>query len=472
VTTPAGTPAADPELIGAATDRPAYFDDRALFGHPRGLALLFVVEMWERFSYYGMRSLLVLYMVHALGWPDDRADHLYGLYTGAVYLTPLLGGFLADRLLGTRRSLVIGAVIIACGHFVLAVPGMPFFYLGLTLVVIGTGFFKPNVSTMVGQLYRPGDRRRDGGFTIFYMGINVGGILAPLVCGYLGQRVGWHYGFAAAGVGMLLGLAAYITLRDKYLPGIGFTPTRPAPTDVSRPSLPAAHGRLSPDERKRVIAIGIVFVLASFFWVGYEQAGSSLTLFADRYTDLHLGHWSIPSSWFQSAQPGFVIIFAPVFAYLWRVLGAEDREPSTALKMAMSLALISIAYGIMIFGGRIADHCVDTTHAVSACAVVNPGWLTTTYLFTVLGELCISPVGLSYVTKVAPARVGAFLMGCFFLSNSAGNYFAGRLAGLTASIPTQGQFFAILLYLSLAAAVVAFVCVPLLKRLTVSVTDS
>jgi proton-dependent oligopeptide transporter, POT family len=471
MSTPANPPLTaltpDPELIGAETDRPAYFDDRALFGHPRGLALLFAVEMWERFSYYGMRSLLMLYMVHVFGWPDDRAAHLYGLYTGAVYFTPLLGGLLADQLIGTRRSLVIGGIIIACGHFVLAFSGIRVFYLGLILVVIGTGFFKPNVSTMVGQLYRPGDRRRDGGFTIFYMGINIGGFIAPLICGLLGQRVGWHYGFAAAGVGMLLGLAAYITLRDKYLPGIGLTPTRPAATAAQTPTSP-----FSADEWGRIVAIGIVLVLAGFFWAGYEQAGSSLTLFADRYTNNRVGNFSVPSSWFQSAQPMFVLIFAPVFAYLWRALGTRNLEPSTAVKMASSLALISIAFLIMVGGGHVADQCMATSHVVSACAVVPPRWLIGTYLFTVLGELCISPVGLSYVTKVAPARIGALLMGCFFLSNALGNFFAGRLAALTAYIPTQAQFFSILLAISVGAAVVAFLCVPLLKRLTVSVRDS
>jgi POT family proton-dependent oligopeptide transporter len=436
-------------------------DDTALFGHPRGLALLFVVEMWERFSYYGMRALLVLYMVHALGWSDDRADHLYGLYTGSVYLTPLFGGWLADRFIGTRRSLVIGGLIIALGHFVLALPTANTFYLGLILVVIGTGFFKPNVSTMVGQLYRQGDPRRDAGFTIFYMGINLGGFIAPLICGYLGQRVGWHYGFGAAGVGMLLGLTAYLTFRAKYLPGIGATTAREQSVAAGRP----ASEPLTPAEWRRVAALGIVFILVAFFWASYEQAGSSLNLFADRYTDLHIGASTIPSSWFQSAQPMFVLIFAPIFAGIWRWLSTRNAEPSTALKMALGLALIGGGYAFMVIGGRLADACT-ATHPTGGCAVVSPFWLATTYLFTVLGELCVSPVGLSYVTKVAPARLAAFLMGGFFLTNSAGNYFAGRLAGLAVRIPQQEQFYLIFLGMSLVAAVVGFACVPLLKRLT------
>jgi POT family proton-dependent oligopeptide transporter len=440
-------------------------DDTGLFGHPRGLALLFVVEMWERFSFYGMRALLVLYMVHVLGWPDDRADHLYGLYMGAVYLTPLLGGWLADRFIGTRRSLVIGGLIIAAGHFVLAVPNLSTFYPGLILVVIGTGFFKPNVSTMVGQLYRAGDPRRDAGFTIFYMGINLGGFIAPLICGYLGQRVGWHYGFGAAGVGMLLGLAAYLIFRARYLPGIGVTTARQQATATGH------HGQpLTAAEWRRIAALAIVFVLVAFFWASYEQGGSSLNLFADRYTDLHLGTRTIPSSWFQSAQPMFVLLLAPVFAFIWRWLSARHAEPSTAFKMALGLALLGGGYGFMVVGGRIADACV-ATHPGGGCAVVSPFWLTTTYLFTVLGELCVSPVGLSYVTKVAPARLASLLMGGFFLTNAAGNYLAGFLAGLTVRIPAQGTFFLIFLVMSLAAAAVAFACVPLLNRLT-GLTDS
>jgi proton-dependent oligopeptide transporter, POT family len=436
-------------------------EDTGLFGHPRGLALLFIVEMWERFSYYGMRALLVLYMVHALGWPDDRADHLYGMYTGAVYLTPLFGGWLADRFIGTRRSLVIGGLIIAAGHFVLALPTSNTFYLGLILVVIGTGFFKPNVSTMVGQLYRPGDPRRDAGFTIFYMGINLGGFFAPLLCGYLGQRVGWHYGFGAAGVGMLLGLAAYLTLRAKYLPGIGVLTARQQSVAAGRP----ASEPLSTAEMQRVVALAIVFVFVAVFWASYEQAGSSLNLFADRYTNTHLGSWSIPSSWFQSAQPMFVLIFAPLFAILWRWMSARKIEPSTAMKIALGLLLIGGGYGFMVVGGHLADACV-ASHPAGGCAVVSPFWLVTTYMFTVFGELCVSPVGLSYVTKVAPVRAVAFLMGAFFLTNSAGNYFAGRLAGLATHIPQQGEFFLIFLVMSLVVAVVAFAFVPLLNRLT------
>ena len=231
--------------------------------------------MWERFSYYGMRALLVLYLVNALKWDTARATNLYGTYTSLAYLTPLFGGYLADRFLGTRRSLVIGGVLIALGHFTLAVQGMVTFYLGLALVIIGTGFFKPNVSTMVGQLYPEGDPRRDGGFTLFYMGINLGAFIAPLICGYLGERVGWHYGFGAAGVGMVLGLCLYLWGRNKYLPGIGFVAARPRANDVSQTAAK------SDDDRKRIIALGIVVLFVVAFWAAYDQNGSSMNLFAD-----------------------------------------------------------------------------------------------------------------------------------------------------------------------------------------------
>ncbi len=470
--------ALDPETLGSATDRPFAVDDRVLFGHPRGLALLFVVEMWERFSFYGMRALLVLYLVNVVRWSDARADHLYGTYTGLVYLTPLLGGYLADRLIGTRRSLVIGGCIIAAGHFALALETMVSFYAGLALVIIGTGFFKPNVSTMVGQLYRPGDRRRDAGFTIFYMGINVGGFLAPLVCGYLAQGDGfrrflvsagldparsWRWGFSAAGVGMLIGLAVYLRLRDRYLPGIGL-PYRPAAPSVTR-NAPRVEPPLTPAERRRVLALLVTFLFTVIFWMAYEQAGSSLNLFADRYTDLHVGRMAIPSSWLQSEQPFFVLLLAPAFAALWQALGARGREPSTPLKMAIGLACIGVGYLFMVAAGRLIDSCL-AGHGAGACAIAGPGWLSSFYLFSVLGELCLSPVGLSYVTKLAPARYASVLMGAWFLALAAGEKLAGELAALTSRVHSQAAFFAIPVAASLTAALALALLVPTLARLT------
>ena len=436
---------------------------KTFFGHPRGLGVLFAAEMWERFSYYGMRALLVLYMVHVLQYQDVQATHVYGLYTGLVWFTPLLGGWLADRVFGTRRALVIGGSIIAAGHFVLAIPATWSFYPGLALVVIGTGLFKPNASTMVGQLYEPGDRRRDAGYTIFYMGINIGSLFAPIVCGYLGQKVNWHYGFAAAGVGMVLGLITYVALRDRYLPGIGMLPAKRSDASVRE------HIPLTTDERKRMTAIWIVFLFAAAFWVSYEQAGSSLNLFADRYINLQVGSFSIPSSWFQTAQPAYVIILAPLFAALWQWLGRRNREPSTPLKMALGLLFVGVSFAFMIAAGRQTDACL-ASHAAN-CATVSPFLLLATYGVGEFGELCLSPVGLSYVSKVAPARFVAFFMGVSFLPIAVGSYAGGWLAGLEQGM-AHGTFFTIFFVVSVSAGVLMLFCVPVLKRLTASVKDS
>jgi POT family proton-dependent oligopeptide transporter len=507
-------------MTAAATPVP---NERGLFGHPRGLALLFAVEMWERFSYYGMRALLVLYLVNALGWSDGNAARLYGTYTSLVWLTPIIGGYIADRILGTRRSMIIGSLIITIGHFLLALQRMPTFYLGLACVIIGTGFFKPNVSTQVGQLYRQGDPRRDAGFTIFYMGINLGATIAPIVCGYLGERIGWHFGFGAAGVGMLLGLLAYLKFRAQLLPGIGLPPTpemraaraveeSAGPNNVRLGGLGAAAGALITwlaagantdiagwiavggwvqlilgvcvgaalsisvlgsrgEERKRVVAVFIVTFFVIFFWTAFEQAGSSMNLFADRYTDRNLGSFVIPASWFQSVNAFFIIVCAPIVAWIWRVLQARSREPSTALKMVIGLFLVGLGFVFMVLGARGADSCAAQAGADAAreqCHVASPMWLVAAYLMHSLGELSVSPVGLSYVTKVAPARLVSMLMGVFFLSNAVANYLGGILAAQTENIAKQGTFFTIPIVTSWGAALLMLVLVPLLKRLTAS----
>ncbi|MGH7665162.1 MAG: peptide MFS transporter [Gemmatimonadaceae bacterium] len=467
-------------------------------GHPPGLGLLFVAEMWERFSYYGMRALLVLYLVNSVGWGDARAANLYGTYTMLVYLTPLIGGYLADRLIGTRRSLVIGGVLIAAGHFTLAFPSMGMFYAGLGLVIIGTGFFKPNVSTMVGQLYEEGDQRRDSGFTIFYMGINVGAFLGAIICGWLGQKVGWHWGFGAAGVGMVLGLIVYLALREKYLPGIGLVPAKTGSAvevpgssvaDVAKQGwVPGAAGAAigvvlgwmvggtlgvimgaaigaslaitilgsHGEERKRVIALFIVVFFVIFFWAAFEQAGSSMNLFADRQTDRVVAGWEVPSTWFQSVNPLLIIIFAAPFAMLWSKLGRVGKEPSTPLKMALGLFLLGSGFLFMVAGAKLAD----------AGDLVSPFWLVAAYTFHTWGELCLSPVGLSYVTKVAPWQFASLLMGVWFLANAAANKIAGSLAAMLETIPSLTDFYTIFVVSSFAAGVVMLMLVPLLKRLT------
>jgi POT family proton-dependent oligopeptide transporter len=477
------------------------FSDRSLFGHPKGLGLLFLTEMWERFSYYGMRALLVLYLVNAQHWTAEKAATLYGNYTMLVFLTPLIGGYLADRVIGTRRSLVIGGIIIAAGHFTLALQGEAAFYIGLGLIIVGTGFFKSNVSTQVGQIYADGDARRDAGFTVFYMGINTGAFLGPIVCGYLAASPdwGWHYGFAAAGVGMLLGLITYVWGRERYLPGIGLpafgvpAAKESAGTPISNPmhgiggavvggalgflgggwlglamgsviggalgiAILGSHG----EERRRVYAIFIVAFFVVFFWAAYEQAGSSMNLFADRNTDLTLGgHLSkpIPAAWFQSVNAGFILMFSPVFAWIWMMLGRRKLEPSTAMKMVIGLALLGTGFVFMVVGAKGADQGLRVSWV----------WLTSAYLFHTLGELCLSPIGLSYVTKVAPVRFASLMMGVWFLANAAANKLAGTIAAMVEKIPTLTQFYTIFVVSSFSAAFLMLLCVPLLKRLTASV---
>lgn len=489
------------DIASTTLDQPPVLDDRRMLGHPRGLGLLFLVEMWERFSYYGMRAILVLYLTQSLQWSDARASRLYGAYTGMAWLTPLIGGYIADRFIGTRRSLVVGGLIIAAGHFCLAFSSMTTFYIGLVLIVIGTGFFKPNVSTMVGQMYRPGDLRRDSGFTIFYLGINVGAFLAPLVCGYLASdpRFGWHYGFAAAGVGMLLGVLTYLWGQNRYLQGIGVRAERASAIAAAGPiglgerstaTWPAVLGAVAGAlvaflsdsnwlgyfygalvgaalgltlggsrgaERRRVIALFIMFFFVSIFWMGYEQSGSSMTLFAQNHTRLALGAFAFPASWFQSVNPAFILLLSPVFATLWVRLGDAGRAPSTALKMSLGLILMGIGFIVLSAGARIADTGVR----------VSPWWLVGAYFFHTSGELCLSPVGLSYVTKVAPLRFASLLMGAWFLANSAGATLAGYTGALMDRfVGNQGAFFSIFVATSIGAGLLLFLLVPLLNRMT------
>lgn len=425
--------------------------------------------MWERFSYYGMRALLVLFMVDAvrggMGMTDKLATSIYGLYTAAVYLAALPGGWLADRLLGAQKAVWYGGIIIALGHFTLAIPGTKTFYLGLILVVLGTGLLKPNISAIVGELYSEGDSRRDAGFTIFYMGINLGGFLGPLVCSVLGERVNWHYGFAAAGVGMVLGLVQY-KLTQKHLGQAGLHPGNRNrmggkgrialaviagavvllaglalsgvivinPIAVARNTTTAIVGvavcyflyvllflGLDLAEKKRVGVIIVLFLSSALFWAGFEQAGSSFNLFADRYTERSLGflHFIIPTGWFQALGPLFIVTFAPVMASLWMVLARRRVEPSLAVKFAFGLFLLGAGFLIMAGAAKIA----------ASGNKAWPTWLIATYLLHTFGELCLSPVGLSSVTKLAPRRLVGQMMGVWFLATSLGNLIAGLLAG-------------------------------------------
>jgi len=484
--------------VTAATDRPAtdavLIPDRAgLFGHPRGLSTLFFTELWERFSYYGMRSLLMLFMVApaaagGLGMPAERAAAIYGLYTGSVYFTTIPGGWIADRLLGLRRAVLVGGILIALGHYCLAANVRPLFFAGLVLIVLGTGLLKANISSIVGQLYAKDDPRRDSGFSIFYMGINLGAFFSPILCGYLGQKIGWHWGFGAAGVGMTFGLVQYVRGQDR-LGQAGRLTERPAQSGrlwvaiLGAVAAAAAllyavwayrgwvmlfltaalfawllrTGARDATERKRIGAIMALFVFATLFWMGFEQAGSSLTLFADQCTHNVMFGWAFPSSWYQSVEPVFVIIFATPFALLWLRMGRY--EPSSPAKFAYGLLLLGLGFVFVVVAALIYSR---------TGMKVSPWWLILLYLFHAFGELSLSPVGLSTVTKLAPARIVGLMMGVWFLALSLGNFLAGYVAGYFEKMPLPQLFGAVFLTTTLSAVLLALVT-PSIKRLMAGV---
>jgi len=494
--------------------------DRSFFGHPRGLSTLFFTEMWERFSYYGMRAILLLYMVKSfaeggLGLDEKYAGIIYATYVSSVWYLPLPGGWLADRILGARRAVLLGGIIIACGHYSMAINSKLTFYAGLILIACGTGLLKPNISAMVGQLYSEEDKRRDAGFSIFYMGINLGAFLSPIVVGFLAQSQtfrnfissmgfsptsAWHWGFAAAGVGMTLGIIQYV-LGQKRLAHVG---DRPALTRVAAEAVEPADGvdyltmvlalaggvvgaafgmiygeagvlsalfptvvgffagylggiirHLNGEELKRVLVIFILFVFSILFWMTYEQAGSSLTLFADRLTETTILGWAYPSSWFQSVPAIFVIIFAPIIGAVWQKLAA--RQPSSPGKFTIGLFFAGIAFVVIAFASTLA-----------ANGRVSPMWLVIVYFLQTIGELCLSPVGLSTVTKLSPARMVGLMLGVWFLSISIGSYIAGLAARLFEGNDTTvlTRAFGIFAGITLLAAIVLAILTPLIKKLT------
>lgn len=429
--------------------------DKQWFGHPRGLATLFFTEMWERFSYYGMRALLTLYMVGSvmqpgLGFPVEKAAHIYALYTMMVYLMGVPGGFIADRFLGHYRAVLTGGIIIACGHFTMAIAGLPFFYAGLCLIVLGTGLLKPNVSTIVGTLYTRDDPRRDAGFSLFYMGINLGAFIAPLVTGWLGQKINWHIGFAAAGVGMVLGLIQYVYGR-KYLVAASDSKTRETVAIESAAALPQKS--FTRQEWGRIAAASILTLFALIFWAGFEQAGSSLTLFADRATRLTILGFTYPSSWFQSVEPLFVIIFSPIFAWIWLTL--RHREPSSPAKFTLGLFFLSLSFLLIVPAARYFE-----SHGQR----VGPMWLVGLYFLQMAGELCLSPVGLSMVTKLSPPRIVGFMMGVWFFATAMGNYVAGWVAGLVGH-RSYSEVFMIAFVTAAVVTLILAVMIPIIKRL-------
>ncbi|MGA8806845.1 MAG: peptide MFS transporter [Thermoanaerobaculia bacterium] len=431
--------------------------EKQWFGHPRGLATCFFTEMWERFSYYGMRALLILYMVApvdkgGLAFSTEKGASIYGWYTMGVYAMSVPGGWVADKLLGLYRSVLLGGIIIAAGHFMMAYPSLPTFYAGLISIVIGTGLLKPNVSGIVGTLYSKDDVRRDAGFSVFYMGINLGAFIAPLICGPLGQRVNWHYGFGAAGVGMTLGVIQYVLGKKHIAPGLA----RHAKDEVDERAAEAAAGKSSsftPQEWRRISVIGILFFFSMLFWGAFEQAGSSLNLFADRLTRLSFLQWNFPSTLFQSVQPLFVIIFSPIFAWIWLRMG--KHEPSSPTKFGFGLFFVGLSFLLLVPGAAIAQQ---------QGIKVSPMWLIGVYFLQTVGELCLSPVGLSMVTKLAPPRIVGLMLGVFFLSISFGNKLGGYCAGFFDRLPLPKLFGAVA-GTTLAAAFILFLLVKPIRKL-------
>jgi POT family proton-dependent oligopeptide transporter len=465
-------------------------DRGGIAGHPKGLSTLFFTELWERFSYYGMRAILILFMVAplekgGLGFATEKAAAIYGLYTGAVYFTSIPGGFIADRLLGLRRAVLIGGVLIALGHYSLALNILPFFYAGLVLIVLGTGLLKANVASIVGQLYGEGDKRRDAGFSIFYMGINTGAFVSPLVCGWLAQKVGWHWGFGAAGLGMTFGLVQYLMGQRRLgEAGLHFEKAKNAGALWARIAVALLvlsatiywlwpyrdfvilfgtaglfvwiyRQSQSPLEKQRTLAIIALFVFATLFWAGFEQAGSSLNLFADQFTRNRLLGFDFPSSWFQSVQPLFIILLAPVFAWLWITLG--PREPSSPAKFAYGLLFVGLGFLAVALAARLFE---------TDKQLVSPMWLIVCYFLHTLGELSLSPVGMSTVSKLAPARVLGLMMGVWYLSISLGNFIGGRVAGQFEKFPLPDLFGAVFLTSATAALLLAFLVKPIRRLMS------
>ena len=495
-------------------------DDRRFFGHPRGLSTLFFTEMWERFSYYGLRPLLVLFMSAALadgGFGMDRtqASAIVGIYAASVYLASLPGGWIADRLLGLRRAIMTGAVLISCGHISIGLSSfahtkVPFF-LGLILIVMGTGLLKPNISAIVGDLYPEGGARRDAGFSIFYMGINVGAFFGQIVTGFLGEKYGWHFGFGAAGVGMLIGLATFSLLAKKTLGSLGLEPSRHpdlatqakqvrtiklilgvglailalvivlAATGVLPLNAQAIGqnmtyvlvgvaviyfaymfiaGGLTTAEKKRVGVIFILFLFAAIFWSAFEQAPTSLNLFARDFPDRMMGGFEIPATWFQSVNSFFIFLLAPFFAWLWVRMAKQGRELSSPAKFALGLFFAGLGFVIMIFA---ANSVVSSGGAIK----VSPWWLVASYFFQTVGELCLSPVGLSSMTKLSPRRFVGQMMGIWFLASSLGNLIAGLVGGRVdpEKLEQMPQLFIITAASLMLAALVLFAATPVIRKL-------
>lgn len=502
--------------------------DREMFGHPVGLFVLFFTEMWERFSYYGMRALLVLYLIAevtgdnpGLGWSRADASNLYGWYTMLVYITPILGGILADKLLGFRKAILIGALLMTLGHVSLAFHPMPTFYLGLLLLIIGNGFFKPNISSIVGQLYPKGSDKKDSGYTIFYQGINIGAFLGTLICGYLAETYGWHYGFGVAGVFMFVGMIQFY-LAQHILGKIGLAPedgNLPDHDDIIDSIEHSKGVPLEKVERDRLIVVGVLAFFSIFFWAAFEQAGSSMNIFASEYTNrsldtarhvnifrivslflsvlpvailtyLYIGMvravgkampfamafmsisviilWAfiafmlkeqftaseleVPATWFQTLNALFIFTLAPLFSMIWRGLANSRMNPNGPQKFALGLILLGVGFIPLVIGSA----GIGDGNSLYKTSMI---WLILAYLLHTMGELCLSPVGLSYVNKLSPHRLLGVMFGIWFFASALGNKLAGSLSAVMESMSesvSMSGFFGIFVAIPVVAGIVLF----------------
>lgn len=497
--------------------------EKKFFGHPMGLSTLFTTEMWERFSYYGMRALLVLFLTAefasgGFGMDRERAFTIYGIFTGLVYVTPLIGGVLADKILGQRMTIYIGGLVMAVGQFILAASAIGgedmvsrefWFFAGLGVLIIGNGFFKPNISTMVGDLYDNNDPRKDGGFTVFYMGINLGAFISPFVAGYLGEQISWEYGYLSAGLGMLIGVVWFLNRSEKTLGRIGLPPSAPqeqtclkynnwitiaiyvvgliaavigfmkgwnaisetAQNWITRIvgiggltylSVSIIKGTKGKDQWSRVAVILILAFFNIFFWVGFEQAGTTFNLFANDNTDRMVGSFEIPASWFQSINAIFIVILAPIFSILWVKLSKVKLNPKTPFKFGWGMLLLAIGAYIMGIADKIAN-------GGDTLVLVSPLWLTLVYLVFTMGELCISPIGLSMITKLAPPKLVSTLMGVWMFSFAAGNFGASQMEKLSKTIEqSTGQEVSVFYFVAVVtgiASVLLFILGPWLSKM-------
>ena len=458
--------------------------------NPSSLTTLFFTEMWERFSYYGMRALLVLYLVNSLNYSDAEALHIYAIYTGLVYLTPIIGGYLADKYLGTQKTIFIGGITMMLGHFLMAFPNLLF--LGMGLLIIGNGYFKPNISTLLGRLYKDNDVRRDSGFSIFYIGINLGAFLAPLIVGYVDETINWHYGFAIAGLGMLAGLIQFYLGQNKIIQEDLSHKTKKLSvgdwlliSSLSLINIPIilfifeinnfiniyAYELLTlsillivilflkkkgksifiRDDIKKILYISILSLFVIFFWIGFEQAGGSLTLYASNSIDRNLFGFIIPASFFQSINPLIIILLGPLIANFWLKLDNSDFKVNTSQKMGIGLILLSAGFFLIMY--------VNNSDAAS----ISLWWLVGVYFLHTLGELCLSPIGLSMVTKVSPKKIASLMMGFWFLSSAIANYSAGKLPTILQA--NNLDLFTFLTIMSLAAGIILISIAPFMEKL-------